>query len=50
MDDAAKIASSKGGYTLETMIEARRIQISEWDINNPASIKAWEDVSAVYAN
>ncbi|MED3648490.1 hypothetical protein P4475_17065 [Halalkalibacterium halodurans] len=22
----------------------------EWDFNNPSSIKAWEDVSAAYAN
>lgn len=50
MDDAARIAKSKGGNTLETMIEAKGIQMPEWDINNPASIKAWEDVSAAYAN
>ena len=50
MDDAARIAKSNGGNTLETMIEAKGIQMPEWDINNPASIKAWEDVSAAYAN
>lgn len=50
MDDAARIAKSKGGNTLETLIDAKGIQMPEWDIDNPASIKAWEDVSAAYAN
>jgi hypothetical protein len=50
MDDAARAATGRGGNTLETMIESKDIQVPECDINNPASIKAWEDVSAAYAN
>jgi hypothetical protein len=32
------------------MIESNCIKMPEWDINNPFSIKAWEDASAAYAN
>jgi hypothetical protein len=31
------------------MIVEKKISMSEWDVNNPSSIKAWEDVSAEYA-
>lgn len=26
------------------------MKMPEWDINNPVTIKAWEDASAAYAN
>ncbi len=47
---ALEIARQKGGTTLEGLIESKGIKMPEWDINNPASIKTWEDVSAMYAN
>ncbi len=31
------------------MIESKGIDMPEWDMDNPATIKAWEDVSAEYA-
>ena len=46
---AADIAKSKGGTTLEMLIEARKIIMPTWDQNNQASIKAWEDISSEYA-
>jgi hypothetical protein len=48
-EKAAEIATSQGGTTLESMIAEKKISMPEWDINNPSSIKAWEDVSAEYA-
>jgi hypothetical protein len=47
---ALELANQRGGTTLEGLIESRGINMPEWDINNPNSIKAWEDVSATYAN
>ena len=35
---------------MEGLIESKGIKMPEWDINNSSSIKAWEDVSATYAN
>lgn len=46
---ALQIAQERGGTTLEGLIEAHQIQMPLWDINNPSSIKVWEDVSAEYA-
>jgi hypothetical protein len=46
---AAKIAGERGGTTLELLIKERGIKMPEWDTSNPASVKAWEDISAEYA-
>lgn len=46
---AAKIAREKHGTTLEMMIEEKGIKMPAWDPNDPASIKAWEDISEEYA-
>lgn len=46
---AGGVARSGGGTTLEMFIESRGIQMPVWDAANPASIKAWNDVSRVYA-
>lgn len=48
-DVALNIARAKGGITLEGLIAKNKITMPEWDINNPKAIKAWEDVSATYA-
>lgn len=48
-EDAARIARENGGTTLETLIEERGIKMPDWDPTNPASIKAWENLSADYA-
>lgn len=48
-DIAASIAKSKGGVTLETTIADNGINMPKWDMDNPASIKAWQDVSSAYA-
>jgi hypothetical protein len=47
---AADIAGKRGGTTLEMLIEERGIKMPPWDQSNPASIKAWEDISSEYAN
>ncbi|WP_294989962.1 hemagglutinin repeat-containing protein [uncultured Stenotrophomonas sp.] len=46
---AAGVAAGKGGTTLEMLIDSRNISLPVWDSANPASIKAWQDVSAAYA-
>jgi hypothetical protein len=46
---AAKIAKERGGTTLEMLIKERGIKMPEWDTTNPASVKAWKDISADYA-
>ncbi|WP_196601518.1 hypothetical protein, partial [Pectinatus frisingensis] len=48
-EKAAEIAKSQSGTTLESIIAEKKINMPEWDINNPSSIKAWENVSAEYA-
>lgn len=45
---ALEIAKMKKGITLEGLIEAQKIQMPEWDINDPVSIKAWEYASDLY--
>lgn len=50
MNKAAEIAKSRGGVTLETLIDSRGIKMPEWDIKDPSTIKAWQDASAAYAN
>ncbi len=47
---AAKIAAKHGGKTWDMLIEERDIKMPPWDTANPTSIKAWEDISAEYAN
>jgi hypothetical protein len=47
---ATTIAHGGGGMTLEMFIETRGIQMPVWDSTNSASIKAWEDVSRIYAS
>lgn len=49
-DKALDIAKTKGGTTLEGIIDSKGIKMPEWDFNNPQSMKMWEDVSASYAN
>lgn len=47
---AAEIAAKNNGVTLETLIADRNIKMPAWDEANPASVKAWKDISAEYAN
>jgi hypothetical protein len=49
-DRALEIANQNGGTTLEGLIESKGIEMPEYDVNNPASVKAWDDVSAAYAS
>lgn len=46
---AARIAKERGGTTLEMLIKERGIKMPEWNVSNPASVKAWQDISAEYA-
>ena len=46
---AAGVASGKGGTTLEMLIDSRKVALPTWDAANPASVKAWQDVSSAYA-
>ena len=48
-ENAANIAKSKGGVTLELTIETQNIVMPEWDFNNPSTMEAWDLVSAAYA-
>lgn len=48
-ENAAEIAKSKGGVTLETTIAEQKIEMPEWDFDNPDSLKAWDEASAAYA-
>jgi hypothetical protein len=47
--DAKSIARSRGGKTLEMLIEERGIKMPVYDRTNPASVKAWADISAEFA-
>jgi len=47
---AAEIAAKNNGVTLETLVADRNIKMPAWDEANPASVKAWKDISAEYAN
>ncbi|MFD1739545.1 peptidoglycan-binding protein, partial [Bacillus salitolerans] len=49
-EKALEIAKAKGGTTLEGMIDSKGIIMPKWDINDPSSIKAWQDISSEYAN
>jgi len=46
---AEQIAKSKSGTTLELLIKKKNVNIPEWNLNDPLSIRAWEEVSEVYA-
>ncbi|WP_392560313.1 hypothetical protein [Orbus mooreae] len=46
---AEQIAKSKSGTTLELLIKEKNVNIPEWNLHDPLSIKAWEEVSEVYA-
>ena len=48
-DNAAAIAKSRGGVTLESTIESKKIVMPEWDFNNPSTMEAWDLASAAYA-
>ena len=48
-ENAAIIAADRGGVTLELTIENQGINMPEWDMNNPASMEAWDLASAAYA-
>jgi len=46
---ARQIAESRGGVTLEKLIEERAIKMPVWDENDPAVVAAWESISRQYA-
>ena len=46
---AAAIAKENGGTTLEILIKDRGIKMPEWNSADPASVKAWQEISAEYA-
>ena len=48
-DNAASIAKSRGGVTLESTIKAKNIVMPEWDFNNPSTMEAWDLASGAYA-
>lgn len=48
-ENAANIAKSRGGVTLESTIEKQKIVMPEWDFNNPSTMEAWDLASGAYA-
>jgi hypothetical protein len=46
---ARSIATSRGGTTLEMLLEAKSINLPPWDPANPATIQAWKNASLAYA-
>lgn len=48
-DNAASIAKSRGGVTLESTIASQNITMPEWDFNNPSTMEAWDLASGAYA-
>ncbi len=48
-DNAASIALNRGGVTLETTLSSKQINMPEWNFNDASSMKAWDEVSAAYA-
>jgi hypothetical protein len=50
VDMALEIAQKSGANTLEGMLAKYNIEMPIWDANNPATVKAWEDVSGLFAN
>lgn len=48
-ENAARIAAERGGTTLETLLEQRRIQMPAWNAADPKVVQAWQTISAQYA-
>ena len=48
-ENAANIAKSRGGVTLESTIEIQNIVMPEWNFNNPSTMEAWDLASGAYA-
>ncbi len=48
-ENAANIAKSRGGVTLESTIETQNIVMPEWEFNNPSTMEAWDLASGAYA-
>lgn len=46
---AQDIAKVYGGTTLESLIEARGVKMPAWDTNNTATVQAWKNIAAEYA-
>jgi len=49
-DIALEIVRSKGGTTLEGLLDDYKINMPEWNEADASAVKIWEDVSAAYAN
>ena len=47
---AGKLASERGGTTLEQLMEKRGIKLPEWNADNPEVVKVWKQASAAYAD
>ena len=47
-ENAANIAKSRGGVTLESTIETQNIVMPEWNFNNPSTMEAWDLASGAY--
>lgn len=47
---AGDIAANNNGTTLEMLIDARGIDMPEWDATNPAAVNTWTQVSEAYAS
>nr|WP_279308033.1 RHS repeat-associated core domain-containing protein [Niveispirillum sp. BGYR6] len=45
---AAKVATSKGGTTLEMLAASKGVDMPKWD-GSPGATKAWQNASAAYA-
>ena len=46
---ASAFAKRNNGITLEDFIQSYMIKMPQWDLNNPISIKTWENASSAYA-
>ena len=49
MDYAADVAKKNNGITLEMLVENNKVSLPKWDFNNPTTVKAWANASALYA-
>jgi filamentous hemagglutinin len=47
--DAASIAASQGGTTLESLAASRGIVLPAWDASNPSVVAVWQDASRMLA-
>jgi hypothetical protein len=47
---AGNIAANNNATTLEMLLDARGIELPEWDDNNPAVVAVWTQVSEAYAS